>query len=672
MHILIECETFDDLGGWVVETQSREAMGSFWIFAHGIGHPVKNASTKVKLPHGGIWYFYARTRNWSAIWKRGHAAGQFLLLVDGSPLPVTLGTNGSKWDWQKAGERELTGGQHQLELQDLTGFDGRCDAIFLTDDPHDLPPNGLDTLQKFRRDACHTQIEEDPLLYDLIVCGGGMAGLCAGLSAMNQGLKTLILQDRPVAGGCGSSEVRVWTGGDTELGLYPRLGRLARLLGPICGRPRMKKYRELFEDDRKAIPFREQENLLLNEAVIQVETDPADPRTIAAVITRSVRTGRETRRRARFFTDASGDAFLARQTGCEVMYGSEGREEFGEFLAPSQWENTVMGHSVLWETRKLDHPVTFPDIDWGLPFTEENALHRFNSQWDWEAGQFRNQVTDIEEIRDYGLMACYGNWSFLKNRSCRKKEWENMDLEWVSPIGGKRESYRVRGDLVLTLNDILQTKEYPDGTGCATWSIDLHFADPENCATFPEPFQACAYHLQLPEPYPVPYRCMYARDMNNLFLAGRCLSLSHIAFSCVRVMRTLGMLGEVVGMAAALAVKKQCSCREVYTRYLKELKEKMIQGAEPLPPVRKKYDAYYDAYHFMRPVGMYGNAKEDCWVYHDCDGQPKQEIPAGLQKCIEALNLNRKPYAEIDRTVAEKSVHPGANDSDSEKNQNTP
>lgn len=88
---------------------------------------MKNASTKVKLPHGGIWYFYARTRNWSAIWKRGHAAGQFLLLVDGSPLPVTLGTNGSKWDWQKAGERELTGGQHQLELQDLTGFDGRCD-----------------------------------------------------------------------------------------------------------------------------------------------------------------------------------------------------------------------------------------------------------------------------------------------------------------------------------------------------------------------------------------------------------------------------------------------------------------------------------------------------------------------------------------------------------------
>ena len=159
------------------------------------------------------------------------------------------------------------------------------------------------------------------------------------------------------------------------------------------------------------------------------------------------------------------------------MYGSEGREEFGEFLAPPQRENTVMGHSVLWETRKLDHPMTFPDIDWGLPFTEDNALQRFDCCWDWEAGQFRNQVTDIEEIRDYGLMTCYGNWSFLKNRSRRKKEWENMDLEWVSPIGGKRESYRVRGDLILTLNDILQTRnirtarDAPPGASICTLPI---------------------------------------------------------------------------------------------------------------------------------------------------------------------------------------------------------
>ena len=408
----------------------------------------------------------------------------------------------------------------------------------------------------------------------------------------------------------------------------------------------MKKDAELFEDSRKTALFTPGRELLLGEAVIGVETDPENPEQIAAVITRSVRTGRETRRRAKLFADCTGDAVVARLAGCSVMYGSEGRDVFGESLAPEKSSPLVMGHSTLWETREHDHKVPFPDIDWGIAFNDSNALARFDCCWDWETGQYRNQVTDIEYIRDYGLMTCFANWSFLKNRSKRKKEWENMELEWISPIGGKRESYRVRGDLILTQNDIENKVPHEDGTGPITWSIDLHYPDPENRRKFGEAFQSCAYHRGFGAPYPVPYRCLYAKDVENLFLGGRCLSLSHVAFSCVRVMRTLGMLGEVIGMAAEICIRNHCSPRAVYTDYPQELHEAMRQGIALEPP-NGFMPGNEEFYHFMRPAGLYGNATENCFYWFDAKGNPREEIPEVIGGCMEELGLihkNGKPF----------------------------
>ena len=328
-ELLIEAETFESVGGWTIDTQCIEAMGSPYLLAH------------------------------------------------------ELGTNGPAWGWQHAGACPLGAGAHRLALRDLTGFDGRCDAVFLTRDAARRPPDEPRELAAYRRRGCPTVVEEDPATYDLIVCGGGFAGLCTALAARRKGLKSLVIQDRGVVGGCGSSEIRVWVGGQVHLPPYPALGNLA------------------------------------------VETDPADPKRIAAVVSRAVRTGRETRRRAALFADCTGDALLARLTGCETMYGREARAVFNEPLAPEISDRMVMGHSTLWETRRRDHEVPFPDIDWGIPFDEENALARCNCCWDWETGQYRDQVLEIERIRDYGLMTCYANWSFLKNRSRRKDEWRH-------------------------------------------------------------------------------------------------------------------------------------------------------------------------------------------------------------------------------------------------------
>ena len=652
--IFLEAERFDDPGGWTIDTQCFEALGSIYLLAHGTGRPVRDALTRFTTEKSARWHVHVRTRDWSAVWKRGTPAGRFQLLIDGMPLETVLGTNGPEWDWQKAGSVALAPGTHTLALHDLTGFDGRCDAVYLTASSTERPPNEREALERFRRQACRTVIEEDPVEYDLLICGGGYAGICTGLAARDLGLKIKLIQDRPVLGGCGSSEVRVWTGGKVNLPPYPNLGNIAAAISPIRGAPGRKKDPELFEDARKAVLFQAGEELLLNELLVALEMSPDDPGKIAAVVTRSVRTGRETRRRARLFADCTGDAVLARLAGCRTMYGRESRFEFGESLAPEKADRMVMGHSTLWETRLRAEEVSFPDIDWGIEFTEENALARFNCCWDWETGQYRDQVMDIERIRDYGLMSCYANWSFLKNRSSRKAEWKNMDLEWISAIGGKRESHRVCGDLILTQNDIENKVPHDDATGAATWSIDLHFPDPENKQKFGEAFQACAYHRGYGEPYPVPFRCLYARDVRNLFLGGRCLSLTHVAFSCIRVMRTLGMLGEVAGMAAALCIRHGCGPRDIYREHLEELKEVMRRGI-PIEPPCGYMPGNEVAYHFMRPVGTFGNPGEDCWYRFHPDGTVHPEIPEPIRKCMDALNIT-DPHPCTENTGTEKNV----------------
>lgn len=640
MKLFFEAETFADPGGWVIDTQSYETCAFAYLLAHGIGKKVADARTDAVIPQTGTYRAFAHTRNWSAVWNRGTPAGKFLLKMDDVPFEHTLGTASQNWSWQFAGVMELSAGKHTLSLEDLTGFDARCDAVLLTDEADFVPPEGKDELIRFRRECCNTVIEDDPEVYDLLITGGGFAGLCMAISAKKLGLKVKVIHDRPVGGGCGSSEVRVWVGGDAHTGIYPNIGHVAAAISPVAGVPGMKKEKRFFEDERKTILLDEPEELLLNELAVAVEMAPDDPQKIRSIVTRSVRTGRETRRYARLFADCSGDAFVARKANCRTMYGCESRDEFKESLGLEKASDMVMGHSTLWETRRMDHPVDFPDIDWGIELNDRNALARLNCCWDWECGQFRNQVTDIEYIRDYGIMTCYANWSFLKNRSAQKEQWRNMELEWLSPIGGKRESYRVVGDLILTQNDIQNDVVYPDGSASASWSIDLHLPDPENMEKFSEPFQSCAYHVGLRKPYPIPYRCLYAADCSNLLLGGRCISATHVAFSCIRVMRTLGCLAEVAAMAAEICFRHDCTLREVYSKYLNELKDSMKEGIPDMGQPCAWGTGYHEAYHFMRPVGSVGNEDdENCWIRLDENSVPKNPLHPELQKALEKLDI---------------------------------
>ena len=189
-----------------------------------------------------------------------------------------------------------------------------------------------------------------------------------------------------------------------------------------------------------------------------------------------------------------------------------------------------------------------------------------------------NQIDDFERIRDYGLLVIYSNWSFLKNRLEGNEAYRNLRLGWVAYIAGKRESRRLLGDYILKEDDLRKNVFHEDASFSATWSIDLHWEDPDNSRKFPgREFKSVTEHILI-YPYAVPYRCLYSRNIENLFMAGRDISATHVALGTIRVMRTTGMMGEVVGMAASLCKRFGETPRGIYQHHLDDLKTLMTQG----------------------------------------------------------------------------------------------
>jgi hypothetical protein len=299
---------------------------------------------------------------------------------------------------------------------------------------------------------------------------------------------------------------------------------------------------------------------------------------IKSITAKHIETGKEFVFTAPLFADCTGDGTIGVLAGAEFAMGRESKAEFGEPTAPETSDKMTMGSSVQWYSEEKDAPCDFPIFKYGLDFDEENAQRVTMGEWTWETGMNFDQITDFERIRDYGLLVVYSNWSFLKNEYSEKEKYANRKLGWVAYVAGKRESRRLIGDHILKEQDIADYVAYPDGTASTSWSIDLHYPDPKNTEQFPEgEFTSIAMHQNI-YPYPIPYRCFYSRNVDNLFMAGRNISVTHVALGTVRVMRTTGMMGEVVGMAAAVCKQNSVKPRGVYEKHLEDLKTLMKKG----------------------------------------------------------------------------------------------
>lgn len=576
-RLLVEAESFKHKGGWVVDQQFMDLMGSPYLMAHGLGEPVNDAITQVSFPEKGTYHIYVRTYNWTSPWKKGEGPGKFKLSVDKRTLSTVLGVTGEAWIWQYAGKVNIKNPQDvTLELHDLTGFNGRCDAIYFTTEENDIPPLEVQALNVFRKELLKLpQIAPSAGTYDFVVVGGGVAGLSAAVSAARLGCKVALIHDRPVLGGNNSSEVRVHLGGRIEAGPYKELGNLQKEFGPTRGGNAQP--RDYYEDEKKQQLVENEKNISLfaNYRAIAVEMDGSK---IKSVIAKHIETGEEKTFTAPIFADCTGDGTIGFLAGADFAMGREAKDEFGEATAPEVADKMTMGSSVQWYSEDQKKPTSFPYFNYGVKFSQESVEKVTMGEWTWETGMNYDQINEFERIRDYGLMVVFSNWSYLKNELKENDLFRTRKLAWVAYVAGKRESRRLLGDYILKEDDLTKYVVHEDGTASTTWTIDLHYPDPKNTANFPgEEFKSIAKHNPI-YPYPIPYRCFYSRNIDNLFMAGRNISVTHVALGTVRVMRTTGMMGEVVGMAASLCKKYNVMPRGIYRYHLNDLKMLMKEG----------------------------------------------------------------------------------------------
>ena len=575
--VLLEAESFDDKGGWVVDPQFIEQMGSSYVLAHGMGIPVENAKTQVNFTENGIYKVWVRTKNW--IPGEWEAPGKFQIKVNEKVLENTLGLR-SGWGWEFAGAVEINGKNNTVELVDLTGFNGRCDAIYFTTSANE-PPSSMKKLATWRKTVVMEPLAPtETKKYDLVVVGGGIAGCAAAIAAAEQGLQVALIHDRPVLGGNASSEIRVHT-----LGIYGNFERILKKLDTEHypnGSP--EAHQDQIKRDNNVKSY-DNISLFLNWRAYYAK---AVENKINYVDARQTATGERIRFEAPLFVDSTGDGWIGFWAGAEFSYGRESVdqyreewEEHGELWSPKQPDNAVMGSSVLWRSYEEDKPQDFPEVPWAMPVARDYA--KVKGEWQWEFSRNDlNQIDDAEEIRDHMLRAIYGSFANAK----KMPENANRKLEWVSYLVGKRESRRLVGDYIFTLNDAKTGRTFADGVVEETREVDVHYQTVLEDEKNPD-FISEALFYKTPKYY-IPYRSLYSKNISNLFMAGRNFSTSHVGLGGPRVMRTTGQMGAAVGFAASLCKKYDVNPRDIYTGYLDEYMDLIEkQKYTPIPDSKK-------------------------------------------------------------------------------------
>jgi len=560
--VLVEAEAFSDVGGWSVDQQFMDQIGSSFLLAHGLGKPVASARTKVVLPAPGAYRLWARTRDWVA----PHGAGAFEVLVDGTSAG-TFGKGGSgEWEWWRGGEVKVEGRDIEVEVRDLTGFEGRVDALFFARGSEGLPPpNEAD--YSWRRQLLGLP-EVAPLAgeFDFCVVGGGFAGMCAAVAAARKGLTVALVQDRPVFGGNGSVECRVVPQGKWGEGPFPNNRRIMEEFRSLIPKHQGPASADNYRPDSAAWErlLRQEKTLTLFLSQRATDVKKRDGK-IESVRLRDIRTGVERIVKAKLFADCTGDATVAERAGAETMWQPCYQEKYG------------LGSTLWWAASNRAENVSFPELPWACKVeNEQDALVSYECRfdvvdggtWNWETGFYRDPVKEGEAIRDKMLRGIWGWWAFAKNRSPKKANYAKMEIYQMGYVLGKRDAHRIVGDYVLTEEDLVQHRVYPDGVVDTTWYIDLHTPHGEFRTA------GCEKPVEI-RSYPIPYRCFCSRDVGNLFMAGKDISGTYRALASFRVMNTTAQMGSMVGKAAALCVKNGWSPRELGAKHFDALAQSL-------------------------------------------------------------------------------------------------
>ena len=421
----------------------------------------------------------------------------------------------------------------------------------------------------------------------LVVVGGGLSGVCTAIAAARHGVKTVLVQDRPVLGGNASSEVRLWVlGATSHMGNNNRWSREGGIINEILEENlyRNRQGNALIFDTILLEKCREEPNLTLLLNTAACEVDKSDPDTLSAVHAFCPQNSTRYVLRAPLFCDASGDGLVGFMAGAAFRMGAESREEFGEGFAPDAEYGQLLGHSMYFSTKDVGVPVKFTAPSWALKdITKIPRYRQFNTNmqgcnfWWIEYGGRLDTVHQTEEIKWELWKVVYGVWDYIKN-SGKFPEAETMTLEWVGHVPGKRESRRFEGDYLLRQQDLVEQREFDDVVAHGGWAVDLHPAD----GIYSEKNGCTQWHAK--GVYGIPWRCYYSRNIKNLFLAGRIISASHVAFGSTRVMATCAAGAQAVGTAAAICSEQGCLPADLGSgERLRELQLRLQRDGQFLP-----------------------------------------------------------------------------------------
>ena len=419
---------------------------------------------------------------------------------------------------------------------------------------------------------------------DFCVVGGGLSGLCAAVAAARHGCRTLLMQERPMLGGNASSEVRMWICGahganNQETGLVEELALENLYRNPD------HNYSVWDGIMYELAAYQANLELLLNCSCFDAKMDG---QRIVSVTGWQMTTQTFHTVRARLFSDCSGDSVLAPLTGAEYRMGREGRGEFDEDIAPEKADKKTMGMSCMIQAREETRESAFIPPKWAHHYTKADLPYRLPDMsnpsenfWYMELGGENDAIADTEWLRDELLRVAYGVWDYVKNDPENRERNANWRLDWVGILPGKRESRRYVGDYIMTQHDVRAGGHFDDLVAYGGWSMDDH--DPGG---FVSPNPPTIFH-PAPSPYGIPYRSMYSVNIENLFFAGRNISVTHTAMSSTRVMATCAIIGQAVGTAAAIAARDGLTPRGVYTERLHELRQTLMDDDCYLPFARR-------------------------------------------------------------------------------------
>jgi len=428
------------------------------------------------------------------------------------------------------------------------------------------------------------------LKVDLCVVGGGMSGICAAISAARNGAKVVLMHERPVLGGNASSEIRMWV-----CGAQGKNNRGTGILEEIA----LENYyrnptKNYYIWDTVLYDFVVRESnitLLLNCTCMDAETEEGifeDGRSsrIVKIVGYQMTTQTFYDVHADYFADCSGDSILAPLTGAWYRVGRESREEYGEPTHVEKHDDLTMGMSCLLQGRETTRKVPFTAPTWSTPLTKENFKNRYldihkssENYWYLELGGNRDSIHDTEEISKDLLPLALGTWDYIKNSG--DQDADNWELEFLGFLPGKRESRRMIGEYTITANDVLEGRGFEDTVAFGGWPIDDHY--PDGFYHKGEPNT----NILPPSPYSIPYRCLYSKNVENLFFAGRNISMTHMAMSSIRVMETCALLGQAVGTAAAIASKCNLTPHGVYKEKIEILQNMLMEQDCMLPGKRR-------------------------------------------------------------------------------------